>query len=109
MIRSDALLALGLTLDELCFGRTLPEMRKPEDIDSDETATRFKTATRLQSRVYDEVGLRYGDVLRRCLFPLFDVRELGLDLEDVQQKVLDNVVAPLVEDLNDVNKDLRIR
>ncbi|KAL8752171.1 MAG: hypothetical protein Q9184_005820 [Pyrenodesmia sp. 2 TL-2023] len=108
MIRSETLLALGLTLVELCFGRTLAEMRKPEDIHTNETATRLKTATRLHNRVYNEMGIPYGDVVRRCLFQTFDVRELSLDIEEVQQKVLDNVVTPLVEDLNSFNRDIRI-
>jgi len=109
MIRSDVLLALGLTLVELCFGKTLADMRKPEDVDANQIATRLRTATRLHPRVYDEMGIPYGDVVRRCLFQLFDVRELSLDIEEVQQKVLDDVVAPLVDDLNDFNGYLKIR
>ncbi|KAI4124006.1 MAG: hypothetical protein LQ338_005030 [Usnochroma carphineum] len=107
-MRCDALLALGLTLVELCFGRTLAEMRKLEDLHSTETATRLKTATRLHSRVYNEMGLPYGDVVRRCLFQLIDVRELNLEIEEVQQKVFDDIVTPLVEDLKNFDTDLRI-
>ncbi|KAL8944441.1 MAG: hypothetical protein Q9211_000583 [Gyalolechia sp. 1 TL-2023] len=109
MIRNDTLLALGLVLVELCFGRTLTEMRKPEDLDSEGTTAKLSTATRLHSRVYTEMGPLYGDVVRRCLFQTFDVRELSLDIEEVQQKVLDDVVAPLVEGLNNFNRDLRVR
>lgn len=109
MIRNDTLLALGLVLVELCFGRTLTDMRKPEDHNSEGTMTKLRTATRLHSRVYIEMGLLYGDVVRRCLFQTFDVRELSLDIEEVQQKVLDDVVAPLVEDMNSFNRDLRVQ
>ena len=109
MIRSDVLLALGLTLVELCFGRTLAHMRKPEDVDANKTATRLRTAIRLHPRVDNEMGIPYGDVVRKCLFQPFEVRELSLDIEEVQQKVLDDVVAPLVEDLNNFNGYLRIR
>ncbi|KAI4141991.1 MAG: hypothetical protein LQ341_003349 [Variospora aurantia] len=109
MIRSEALLALGLTLVELCFGRTLAQMRKPEDIHTNETATRLRTATRLHYRVYSEMGIPYGNVVRRCLFQTFDVRELSLDIEEVQQKVLDDVVTPLVEDLKNFSSDMKIR
>ncbi|KAL8829825.1 MAG: hypothetical protein Q9170_006005 [Blastenia crenularia] len=109
MIRSDILLALGLTLVELCFGKTLAEMCKSDDVGETETATRLKTATRLHNRIYDEMGLPYGDVVRRCLFQLFDVRELSLDIEEVQQKVFELVVTPLVDDLNNFNGELRIR
>ena len=109
MIRSNILLALGLILVELCFGRTLADMRKPEDVDVNETETRIKTAVRLHRRVYDEMGIPYGDVVRRCIFQPFDVRELSLDIEEVQQKVFDDVVTPLVDDLNNFNGDLKIR
>lgn len=109
MIRSENLLDLGLTLVELCFGRTLADMRKPEDEDTNVTAIRLRTATRIHKRIYDEMGIPYGDVVRRCLFQTFDVRELSLDIEDVQQKIFDDVVTPLVEDLNNFNGNLKIR
>ncbi|KAL9025457.1 MAG: hypothetical protein Q9180_007664 [Flavoplaca navasiana] len=109
MIRNDTLLALGLVLIELCFSRTLTEMRKPEDLDSKETLTKLTTATRLYPHVYTEMGPLYGDVVRRCLFQTFDVRELSLDIEEVQQKVLDDVVAPLVKDLASFSRDIRVQ
>ncbi len=109
MIQSDVLLALGLTLVELCWGRTLANMRKQEDKDASETASRLKTAMRLRHGVYDEMGIPYGDVVRRCLLQSFDVRELSLDIEEVQQMVLDHVVTPLVDDLKNFNGYLKIR
>lgn len=99
MGQCEALQALGLTLVELCFGRTLIDMRKPEDITRDEAATRLETAKRLHRRVEQEMGYEYGDVVRRCLTQPFDVRELSLENEDVQQHVLDGIVGPLVKDL----------
>ncbi|KAL8721669.1 MAG: hypothetical protein Q9181_007658 [Wetmoreana brouardii] len=109
MIRSDTLLTLGLILIELCFGRTLMELRKPQDMVGDETSIRLKTATRLHRLVYDEMGGSYGDVVRRCLFQPFDVRELNLDIEEVQQKVLEDIVTPLVEDLKSFEREIRAR
>ena len=109
MVRNETLLNLGLTLVELCFGRTLADMRRSEDEDTDEQTTRLRTAIRLHQRIYDEMGIPYGDVVRRCLFQTFDVRELSLDIEEVQQKILDGVVTPLIEDLNNFNGQLRIR
>ena len=109
MIRNEILLALGLTLVELCFGRTLTDMRKPEDINPDKTTSRLATATRLHGGVYDEMGIAYGDAVRRCLFQLFDVRELNLEIEEVQQKVYDNVVRPLMDDLNNFDGVSRVR
>ena len=109
LIRNDTLLNLGLTLVELCFGRTLGDMRQPEDIGKDETETRLRTATRLHKRIDEEMGIPYSDVVRRCLYQPFDVRELSLDIEEVQQKVLDDVVTPLMEDLDNFNGCFKIR
>lgn len=91
MIRNTSLFALGLTLVELCFGKTLADMRTGEDNDTNETAIR------LLNMVYDEMGGQYGDVVRRCLFPPFDVRELRLDNEEVQQKVFNDILTPLTQ------------
>lgn len=109
LIRSNVLLALGLTLIELCFGRTLEEMRRPEDEDPNQAAVRFRTGIREHRRVEYEMGVPYGEVVRRCLFQPFDVRELKLDVEEVQQKILDDIVAPLVEALNNFDGSLKIR
>ena len=103
MNRSDILLALGLALVELCFGRTLADMWKPGDGDINDTATRVKTATRLHNSVYREMGDLYGDVVRRCLFQLIDVRDLNLDIEEVQQRVLDDIIHPLATALDNFN------
>lgn len=102
-IRNDVLLALGLALVELCFGRTLGDMWKPNDGDINDMITRVNTATRLHGSVYREMGIPYGEAVRRCLFQPFDVRELSLDVEEVQQKVLDDIVSPLVVELNNFN------
>lgn len=83
IIRNNTLLALGLVLVELCFSRTLTKMRKPEDLDNKATVIKLRTATRLHTRVYIEIGPLYGDVVRRCLYQTFDVRELSLDIEEV--------------------------
>ena len=99
VVRSEPLFALGLALTELCFGKNLSEMQRPEEIDSNETLTRLNTAHRLLGDVYNESGGRYGDVVRRCLFCLFDMRDVSLDNEDFQDAVYDNIVSPLIQDL----------
>ena len=108
MDRCQVLLALGLALVELCFGRTLLEMQKPEDSDPNEDITKYRTVRRLLNPVYNEMGTLYGDVVRRCLLQPFDVRDMSLDNEELQQKVFDDVVTPLVEDLNNFNGRSRI-
>ena len=97
--RSETLLTLGLALVELCFGRTLENMRIPEDVDQNETLTRFRTATRKLDEVYTESGGHYGDVVRRCLYCSFDVRDASLDDEKFEQDVFNYVVTPLIKDV----------
>ena len=100
-IRSEVLLALGLTLIELCFGATMENLRAVEDDDPSKIIIKLNTAQRLLSLVYREMGDVYGDVVRRCLIQPFDVRELNLANENVQQQVYDGIVAPLTDALND--------
>lgn len=109
MIRSEVLYALGLTLIELCFGKTLTEMHVPEDGDPNESTTEMKTAHRLCSSVYSEMGTRYGDAVWRCLYQPFDVRDMSLDNEQLQQKVFDDIVTPLSDDLTNFNGRSRIK
>ena len=45
------------------------------------------------------MGTSYGDVTRRCIRQPFDVRHLDLDQEELQQKVFDDVLTPLIDDL----------
>lgn len=94
---------LGLTLVELCFGRILSDLEEPFDVDPNETITRMMTAQRLLDHVENEGGNRYGDVVRRCLFCPFDIRDFSVDNEAFQQIVFDNIVTPLVDNLNDFN------
>ena len=105
-IRCEILFALGLTLIELCFDRTLADMRTLEDIDTVGTTSDFNTAVRLLNPTYDEMGDRYGDVVRRCLYQPFDVRDMSLDNEEVQQKVHDDIVMPLVQSLKGFGGDI---
>ncbi|KAG6986644.1 hypothetical protein G7Y79_00075g099160 [Physcia stellaris] len=108
-IRSEVLFALGLTLIELCFGKTLQFMRVSEDEDASEEVANSKTAFRLLSLVYDEMGNVYGDVVRRCLLQPFDVRDMSLAHEEVQLKVYEGIVVPLVEELEIFKGISRIR
>ena len=108
VIRSEVLFALGLTLIELCFGKTLAEMRIPADGNPNETTAEMNTAHRLCNSVYNEMGTSYGDAVRRCLYQPFDVRDMSLDNEELQQKVFDGIFTPLSDDLTNFNGRSRI-
>lgn len=109
VVRSEVLFALGLTLIELCFGKTLAEMHAPEDGNPNEVTTEMNTAHRLCNSVYNEMGTSYGDAVRRCLYQPFDVRDMSLDNEELQQKVFDDIVTPLNDDLTNFNGRSRIK
>ena len=55
------------------------------------------------------MGTFYGDAVRRCLYQPFDVRDMRLDNDEFLQKVLDDIVTPLNDDLLSFNGALRIR
>ena len=105
MIRNRSLFALGLTLIEICFGKPFSALQRPEDEDLLDEATNEKCAFRLLAFVDDEMDGVYGDVVRRCLFQPFDVRDVNLNLKYVQQKVYTDIVFPLAENLK-ISKDI---
>lgn len=109
MVREGNIYALGLALIELCFGRPLNNLRRPEDDDPNEAAANTKCAKRLLDFVYDEMDDVYRDVVRRCLFQPFDVRDMNLNIEEVQQQVYTSIVSPLVENLNNFKGMSRIK
>ena len=108
-IPSEVLFALGVTLIELCFGNTIADMHDPEDGDPNEAGTEMRIALRLCNCVYSEMGTSYGDVVRRCLYQPFDFRDMSLDNEELQQRVFDDIVTPLNDDLINFNGKARIR
>ena len=108
MVRSEVLSALGLLLIELCFGETLAEMHALEGGDPNEASTETTTAHRLSISVYNETGTSHGDAVRRCFYQPFDVRHVSFDDKDVLQKVLDDILTPLGDDLANVEGKSRI-
>ena len=108
-ISSEILFMLEITLTELCFRQNIYEMRIQKDIDIIEVMTNFNTASRLIDYVYSESDSRYGDVVRRCLKCLPDVRDASLDNAEFQDAVFDSIVTPLRQDFEDFNGGSRIR
>lgn len=100
-IRSEPLLALGLTLVKLSFGQRLSDMQDDRDTDQDELVTKLKLARRLLDKIYDESGCRYGDAVRRCLDCPYDFRDSSFNNEKFQEAMIDTILIPLVQDLND--------
>ena len=101
-IRSKVLFALGLTLVELCFGKDLNSLSQPEDEDTNQATANMNCAFRLlESRsIWAEMGELYDAVVRRCLSQTFEVRDMSLENEDLQQQVYETVIVPLTEALD---------
>jgi hypothetical protein len=100
LIRSEVLFPLGLVLVELSLCRNLESLRTQEDEDSLEAVANLKTAARYLPAVEMESGLRYGQVVKRCLFGSDTVATISED-ESMHEIVFEYVIAPLVQNLRD--------
>ena len=101
-IRNPVLFALGVLLIELCLGKPLEELKRPDERTRDgsvDAALDWVAADRLVEDVYLEGGSRYGDAVRHCIRCDFDRRETSLEDEDFQQAVYEGVVSLLEDDL----------
>ena len=107
-IPSEILLGLAITLIELSLEQNFREMQKPEDVvASNKILTNYNTASRLVDDVYNESGLNYGDVVRRCLTCPFDLRNLSesnFENDDFQEAVFDQIFIPLQQDFKNFNR-----
>ncbi|KAI4251308.1 MAG: hypothetical protein LQ352_004925 [Teloschistes flavicans] len=99
VVHCEALVALGVTLVELCCGQAIEQLQKPQDNCANAAMIRWNTARRLLGCVYSERGEKYGSVVNRCLEGRFDVASKSLEDEDLQQAVFDLVVVPLQTEL----------
>lgn len=103
LARNESLFALGILLIELCFGRPLETMRDDRDPlganSVPDIMTDWSTAKRMMEAVDNEAGMRYGDVVRRCIYCEFDKRSTTLEDDGFRQAVYDGVVAPLEDDI----------
>lgn len=98
LIRNEILFPLGLALVELSLGQTIASLRKPEDDDPVEVVSKLKTASRHLLDVRNESGMRYEEVVDKCLlWP--DRKDTNLDNEQFQRMMLDSIILPLLEDL----------
>jgi hypothetical protein len=100
-IRSAPLFALALALIELCFGQPFANLKEPGDDDPDEIVSDRKTASRLLPYVSMESGLRYGDVVQRCIDCPFNVRVASFENPEFRDLVFEHILMPLMEDLKE--------
>jgi hypothetical protein len=104
-IRNPTIFALGILLIELCLGKTIEQLRLPEDQflgeATPEAVTNHWTAGRLleNGQISKEAGKRYENAIKRCIHCDFNQDSASLDNDQFRQAVYDGVVAPLEQDL----------
>jgi hypothetical protein len=97
-IHKEVLFPLGLTLTELSLACTWKDIESASHSEPKDIATKLEDRLRL---VYDESGLRYGDVVRNCLFWGRDSHGKGFEDEVYLRCVFEQIVWPLVENWRD--------
>ena len=101
IIRNQALYALGVSLIELRYKKSIQELHKPEDgplSSNDPVATiltQWNTADRLAEKLEGDVGFCYGDAVRRCIRCNFNCKSSCLDEITFQAEVYQGVVSLL--------------
>ena len=98
-----SLFSLGIVLIELWFWRgieSFEDKSQPYYSSSEETSdtARYHTAQRLIDELYGDVGVNYGDVVRRCIIGL-DHKEIQLENDGFKNEAYLKVLQPLREDL----------
>ena len=99
-IRCDeTLLALGMTLIELCYGRTLLSMRSPDCEQPDEIGVKLLTAFNLLDELKYEADDNYATVVNCCMNNEWK-RDKSLDRDPkFERDVFEHIVLPLANEL----------
>jgi len=98
-IKNVVLFALALSLIELSLGSTMQDLRSADENADGELHGNLAATVRLLPLVYEESGTVYGDAVQRALDCPFDVREYSLENETFLDLVFENIVEPLMNDL----------
>lgn len=107
--RNLTLFCLGIVLIEITLGRTMESMRTKDDPlnanGESDMLTRLSIARRVleMGTISREAGLRYGEVVYRCIWSEFGVLNTNLKNDEFRRAVYDGIIAPLEEDLKFFN------
>ncbi|GIZ38795.1 hypothetical protein CKM354_000219600 [Cercospora kikuchii] len=93
--RNAGIFALGIALIELCYGKTLEDLRPKPDGTPMSVADIIAAARSLSEQIYLEAGEEYGDAVRRCIYCEFDQRYTDLDRPEMIDAVHREVCEPL--------------
>lgn len=101
MIQIRPLFALGVTLIELWYGKSLSDLHEDDDGPQNTSnpqvdfITKFNTAYRLADELADDAGAKYSDAVRRCIRCDFSLPAKSLEDVQLQKAVFDGVVSQL--------------
>lgn len=101
MIQNRPLFALGVTLIELWYGKSLAELHDdddgPRELTDPQTdfITKLNTAYRMAEGIADDAGAKYSDAVRRGIRCDFSLRANSLEDIQLQKAVFQGVVAQL--------------
>ncbi|KAF2803298.1 uncharacterized protein BDZ99DRAFT_482153 [Mytilinidion resinicola] len=102
LVRNTWLFALGVLLIVLCYGRSLEDLRIPEDGGDDSGVANWDLFAAFRLRkdegIFSEAGGRYGDAVRRCIRCDFEQRVTDLDTKEFRVTVYDRAIVSLEED-----------
>ena len=101
---SSKLLALGIMLLEICYGRPIEELRKPEDLGPNNQlneVSNLQAARRwlLEREGKGEVSFAFKSAISYCLKCFVDPTA-SLENDDFSRTVQEQVLAPLEEEMN---------
>lgn len=100
LIQSEILFPLGLILVELSLCQNLEALRTQDDDDAVPAYANLKTASRYLPAVEMESGLKYIEVVKRCLF-WSGIKETTLEDGKMQEEMCTSIIVPLFENLKD--------
>ena len=92
-VRNQTLYSLGVMLIELAYDSPLQDLQIPEDEQGD-LYTFYWTATRLADRLWRELGPKYADATKTCLYGGFGA-SIQFDVIEGQTRFFDEVVHKL--------------
>ncbi|PPJ52051.1 hypothetical protein CBER1_09818 [Cercospora berteroae] len=86
--RNASIFALGITLIELWYGKTLASLRPKSDGTAMSTGEILVAAKSVSNEIHRDAGDCYGDAVRRCIHCDFDPRYTGLEHPEMIDAVM---------------------
>lgn len=104
LIKNEMLFALGVLLIELCLEKSFQELRSEQDFAqtvSYRELADYLIVNRLLNLVYKKAGVRYGDVVQRCVGCEFGGSSKDLNDPGFKRIVYGSVVQELEREVED--------